>query len=214
MEHSNRLQLAINDIKRNVWKSLINDRKRKPSLSETVQDIYRGLTDHDIILTWVVSAMDFSVREHPAQQVFTGEIIFEFCDINDPESHICSNWYITGVGDTQKEAYRDAIHGAKELFLLYFFDVPQKNLDPEKIIRAEYEEKQAERAELLREVLDKMHTKIVQATLADQSTRKKIDEVVMQYVRVNGRPSTSYYDCQTLEAAEAMSAAIDKLLAK
>ena len=102
--------------------------------------------------------------------------------------------------------------GAKERFLLYYFDVPKKDLDPATIIKQERFELESQRAKEMQSILDKMHARVRERILRDPDFQKVVDETTKGFVRVNGKPSTNYYEIKTLETAQALSRAVDKLL--
>lgn len=207
---SNRLMSEIMHVKQGVWKLARTTREQKPYLPEYIRKINDLMTEYGLVLTWSLIDFEFG-KEDDGSYKFLGSIDYVITDVMDGDE-IGATWFVSGVGDSQAEAFRNAMCGAKELFLCHYFDVPQRELDPEKIIRSEYEEREKQRAKQTKEILDQIHVQIQQTLFAKPEMRKQIDDVVMQFARVNGRPSATYYAITTLEVAQALQEAIAKLL--
>ena len=203
----------LNEIKTEVWKMAASQREQKYSLPEYIRRINRKLVDLGLTLTWDLDVDRSQSGYDPDDQAwqYDGVILFTITSAEDGDYLDC-NWFISGTGKTQAEAFKYAMLGAKEMFLLYFFDVPQKELDPVAMIRSDYEEREKLRAKKLKTILDQIHLEIQQALFENPEMRKPIDDLVSQYVRVRGKPSPTYYAIETLEVAEALHAALGKLL--
>ena len=203
-----KLLSAIDEIRKNV-RSSATKKKGKP-LSELVDQIIASLHESNIVLTY--SMHDQEVMRWDAECfVFSSDMQYTFT-AKDNMAMVNADWFVTGSGISPELALSNALLGAKERFLLYYFDVPKKDLDPASIIKQERFEIEEQRNKEMRSVLDKMHTKIRERVFRDPDFQKIVDETTKEFVRVNGRPSTNYYEIKTLETAEALSRAIDKLL--
>lgn len=200
---------TLNGIKASV-RAAATKKKGKP-LTELVDMILDALQEHAILFTWDTSD---SWSDHQGERLYVYSAImhFRFIDVLTNAEHTIK-WDVVGSGETVEQSFNNAYLGAKERFLLYYFDVPEKDLDPAKIIKKERFELEEARQKQLQKTLDKMHAKIRERVLADQEAQRAVDEIVKGYVRVNGKPSTNYYEIKTLETAEALSRAIDSLFA-
>lgn len=188
-------------------------KKKGKTLPELVELILETLASHKIALRWDILSPTLTRQE----QSYCYSAVMQFLFIavrNDGALKVsCSaDWFVCGSGDTPENAVSTAMLAAKERFLLYYFNVPKKDLDPAEIIKKERFELEEARQKTMRGVLDKMHAKIRERVLADADMQKQVDDVVKGFVRINGKPSSNYYEIKTLETAEALSRAIDKLL--
>ena len=205
---SSQLLSTIDEIRKDV-RSSATKKKGKP-LSELVDQIINLLHEHNIVLTYSMSEQEM-MRWDVGCFVFSSHMLYTFTSKNNM-ALVNANWFVTGSGATPELALSNALLGSKERFLLHYFDVPKKDLDPASIIKQERFELEEQRNKDMRRVLDKMHAKIRERILADPDFQKIVDDTTKEFVRVNGRPSTNYYEIKTLETAEALSRAIDNLL--
>ena len=186
-------------------------KKKGKTLPELVELILETLASHQIALRWDIISPTLVRNEQ--NYCYSAVMQFLFVKICDGNKVSCSSdWFVCGSGDTPENAVSTTMLAAKERFLLYYFNVPKKDLDPAEIIKKERYELEETRQKTMRGVLDKMHAKIRERVLADADTQKQVDDVVKGFVRINGKPSSNYYEIKTLETAEALSRAIDKLL--
>lgn len=188
-------------------------KKKGKTLPELVELILETLTAHKIALRCDILNPTLVRQEQSYCYSAVMQFLFVALRNNNGVKVSCSSdWFVCGSGDTPENAVSAAMLGAKERFLLYYFNVPKKDLDPAEIIKKERFELEETRQKRMRSVLDKMHAKIRECVLANTDIQKQVDEVVKGFVRVNGKPSSNYYEIKTLETAEALSRAIDKLL--
>lgn len=188
-------------------------KKKGKTLPELVDLILETLGEKKIALRWdVLSPTLMRDGQCCCYSAVMQFLFVKLCNDDNTRVSCSADWFVCGSGDTPENAVSTAMLAAKERFLLYYFNVPKKELDPAEIIKKERFELEEERQKTMRCVLDKMHAKIRERVLADSDMQKQIDEVVKGFVRINGKPSSNYYEIKTLETAEALSRAIDKLL--
>lgn len=212
------LMTKINDIKAKVWKLSRSQRQDRPTLSDFVRLINDNMVELGLFLSWDITQfserdMYFEVYRDDDKHYCQFMLTYTVSDVNSGEN-LKAHWFVNGSGDSRQEAFRVAMTGAKEMFLMHFFDVPFREINPAAMIRAEYEERENERKAKLKKILDQIHVKVQQTLFEKPEMRKKIDELVMQFARVNGRPSASYYAITTLEVAEALQEHLDNLLSE
>lgn len=188
-------------------------KKKGKTLPELVDLILETLSAKQIALRWDVLNPTLMRYEQSCCYSAVMQFLFvKLCNDGNTKVSCSADWFVCGSGDTPENAVSTAMLAAKERFLLYYFNVPKKDLDPAEIIKKERFELEEARQKTMRGVLDKMHAKIRECVLVDPDTQRRIDEVVKGFVRINGKPSSNYYEIKTLETAEALSRAIDKLL--
>lgn len=203
------LYLALDDIKSEV--RAVATKKKGKSLSELVDIIIDRMREKHIFFTWDELAGSCDKEPDTGLYVYKASLLFKFIDVLNRAEHTVT-WPVTGSSNAVELAIAKAMLGVKERFLLNFFDVPEKDLDPAAIIKKERFEFEEARKKDLQKTLDAMHAKIRERVLQNQEVQRDVDDVVRGFVRVNGKPSTNYYEIKTLETAEALSRAIDKLL--
>ncbi len=188
---------------------MVANKKKGKSLSELVDDIITKLHEAEIALNYTME--DPEMTKWGDCFVFSSRLSYFFISHSNTDI-VISCWFVTGSGETPEIALSSALLGAKERFLLYYFDVPKKDLDPATIIKQERFELESQRAKEMQSILDKMHARVRERILHDPDFQKAVDETTKGFVRVNGKPSTNYYEIKTLETAQALSRAVDKLL--
>ena len=211
-----KLMAKVNEIKAKVWKLSRSQRQDRPTLSDFVRLINDNMVEMGLFISWDITQfserdMYFETYRDDGRHYCKLMLTYTVSDVSSGES-IIAHWFTSGSGDSQQEAFRVAMTGSKEMFLMHFFDVPLREIDASAIIRAEYEARENERKAKLKKILDQIHVKVQQTLFEKPEMRKKIDDLVMQFARVNGRPSASYYAITTLEVAEALQDHLDNLL--
>lgn len=212
------LVFKLDAIKKDI--RMVANKKKGKSLSELVDDIITKLHEAEIALNYTME--DPEMTKWGDCFVFSSRLSYFFISRNvgeyslsisgDTGAVISACWFVTGSGETPEIALSSALLGAKERFLLYYFDVPKKDLDPATIIKQERFELESQRTKEMQSILDKMHAMVRERILHDPDFQKVVDETTKGFVRVNGKPSTNYYEIKTLETAQALSRAVDKLL--
>ncbi len=206
-----RMLARFNDIKARVWKLSRSQREKRPTISDFIRLINDSMVELGLELSWDIIEYQHVLDDDGTYECF-GSLMYTVWDVESGYGKD-TKWFVDGSGGSRLESFHAAMTGAKEIFLLHFFDVPLKEIDPAAMIRAEYEERENERKAKLKKILDQIHVKVQQTLFEKPEMRKQIDDIVMQFARVNGRPSASYYAITTLEVAEALQDHIDKLLA-
>ena len=205
------VQQAIILTRQEVLKKTFTTAKRKPTIADYVQLIEKNLYKNSCSMSWRINDVNYGFDTDLHKYAFRCVLNYVFTSTAD-NSFETSDWFICGDGETQAEAYHNAIFGAKEKFMVYFFGVPQRELDPANLMKAEYEERAISRAAETKTLLDQIHAKVQTTLFEHPERRKEIDTLVMEFARVGGKPSTSYYTITEPEVAGALKERIDALL--